>query len=313
MTKITWTVKDIPDLSGKVIIVTGGNSGLGYESVKAFAEKGVEVILACRDLTKGESAKSQIEAEGIAGKIVVMLLDLMDLESIKSFAHEFKTRYTKLDVLLNNAGIMMSPYFLTKNGFEGQMGTNHLGHFALTGLLLDLIIKTPKSRVINVSSAAHKSGKMDFDNLLFEGGKDYSRMGAYGRSKISNLLFTYELQRQFESHGLTTLAVAAHPGGSSTNLGRYFEGKLLHKILWPLIVLAIQPPAMGALPQIRAAVDPDVKGGQYWGPDGFKEVKGYPVLVQSNEASHNQEDARKLWEMSEKLTQVRYLFPIARM
>ena len=305
MKKENWTTANIPDLSGKVIIVTGGNSGLGYESIKAFAEKGAEVILATRSIEKGETAKQQIG--NVKGKIVVMQLDLMDFASVKSFADNFSKKYTRLDVLLNNAGIMTTPYFLTKDGLEAQNGTNHFGHFALTGQLFNLIKNTPDSRVVNVSSMAHKQGKMDFGNLLFENGKGYSPIKSYGRSKLLNLLFTYEMQRRIEAAGIKSISVAAHPGVSNTNLARFLEDKLIFKILKPMMMPFMQSQDMGALPQIRASVDLNVKGGEYYGPDGFNEMKGFPVLVQSNAASHNAEDARKLWEISEKITGVSFL------
>lgn len=303
MSKEKWTTSDIPDLSGKVIIVTGGNIGLGYESVKAFAEKGAEVILACRSIEKGDKAKAEIQKNGTKGKIVVMQLDLADLEGIKGFVKEFQSRYSRLDVLLNNAGIMTTPYFLTKDGFEGQMGTNHLGHYALTGSLMGLVISTSGSRVVNVSSSAHKAGKMDFDNLLFDKGEGYGPMKAYGRSKLSNLLFTYELQSFFETNKIDSLALAAHPGGSQTNLDQHVNKNWWFKVLRPLFYALTQSAAMGALPEIRASVDPEAKGGQYYGPD--KGMTGYPVVVKSNKASHNSEDAKKLWEESEKLTGVK--------
>jgi NAD(P)-dependent dehydrogenase (short-subunit alcohol dehydrogenase family) len=306
MSKEKWTTDNMPDLSGKIIIVTGGNSGLGYESVKAFAQKGAEVILASRSVENGEKARSEIEKTGISGKIYVMQLDLMELASIRRFASTYKEKYKRLDVLLNNAGIMTTPYFLTKDGFEAQMGTNHLGHFALTSHLLDLIKKTPGSRVVNVSSNAHKWGKMDFDNFLFEDGKGYSPMKSYSRSKLANLLFTYELQEQFENHHVDSIAIAAHPGSSQTNLVRFIDGKMIFKIFKPLLMLMTQNQEQGALPQIRASVDPNVKGAEYYGPNGFGEMKGLPVLVKSNTASHKREDAKKLWKISEKLTNVSF-------
>ncbi|RLD59485.1 MAG: short-chain dehydrogenase [Bacteroidetes bacterium] len=302
---MNWTIERISDLSGKVIIVTGGNSGLGYESVKAFAMKGADMVLASRSMEKGEEARAEILKDVPDGKIEVMQLDLGDLESVKNFASEFKLGHKKLDVLLNNAGIMMTPYFTTKDGFEAQLGTNHLGHFALTGLMMDVILKTQGARIVNVSSGAHKSGEMDFSNLQYEDGIGYKPMKAYGRSKLSNLLFTYELQRKLEAAKKDTISVAAHPGVAMTNLARHLEGKFLYKILTPFFKMMAQDQAMGALPQIRASVDPDVKGSEYYGPDGKKEYKGYPVLVPSNEASHNLEDAAKLWEESERLTGVK--------
>ena len=307
MKKEKWNWDHIPDLTGKIIIVTGGNSGLGYESVKALAEKGAKVILASRSMEKGEAAKSEIMQHKPIGKVLVMKLDLMDLSSITKFASDFKAKYDRLDVLMNNAGIMTTPYFLTKDGFEGQMGTNHLGHFALTGQLLELIVSTPGSRVVNVSSSGHKFGKMDFDNLLFENGKDYSPIKGYGRSKLANLLFTYELQRLFEQNGKESIAVASHPGSSKTNLGRYLEKKPWFRLLGPILYSFSQSSAMGALTQIRAAVDPDVRGKDYYGPyNGINEMTGYPVRVESNKASHNMEHATKLWEVSENLTGVSF-------
>ncbi len=304
--KENWTTKDISNLSGKTIIVTGGNSGLGFESVKVFAGKGAEVIMACRSLEKGGKAKTEILKNIPEGKIEVAELDLADLNSVHRFVKNFQQNHSRLDVLLNNAGIMTTPYFKTKDGFEGQLGTNHLGHFALTGLLLPVLEKTPKSRVVNVSSMAHKQGKMDFDNLLFENGKGYSPMKSYGRSKLANLLFTYELQRFFESNKTDCISVAAHPGVSQTDLFRYLDEKWYFRLVGPAFKAISQEGKMGALPQVRASVDPHVKGGEYYGPNGFMELKGYPVKVQSNSRSHNEEDAKKLWEVSEKLTGVKF-------
>jgi NAD(P)-dependent dehydrogenase (short-subunit alcohol dehydrogenase family) len=309
MGKDNWTTESIPDLSGKVIIVTGGNSGLGFASVKAFSAKGAHVVLASRSKQKGEKARLEIMRQNPEGKVEVAELDLADLASVRRFAEAYQQKHSRLDVLLNNAGIMTTPYFHTRDGFEGQMGTNHLGHFALTGLLLPVLQETPKSRVVNVSSMAHKGGKMDFDNLLFGLGKGYSPMKAYSRSKLANLLFTYELQRFFEDNGIDSMAIAAHPGVSQTDLFRSMEEKWYFRLVRPLFNAIIQDGETGALPQIRASVDPEVKGGEYYGPSGFYEMSGSPVRVQSNGASHNREDARKLWEVSEKLTEVELTAP----
>lgn len=306
MGKGKWDKTNIPSLTGKVIIVTGGNSGLGYESVKAFAEKGARVILASRSEEKGRKASDKISKDFAGADINVMRLDLTDLSSVESFAANFRTSYDSLDILLNNAGIMTTPYFTTRDGFEGQMGTNHLGHFALTGRLLDIIISSPGSRIVNVSSTAHKAGKMDFDNLLFKNGKAYSPMKAYARSKLANLLFTYELHRRLEAAGSDTVCLAAHPGLSVTGLMRYIDKNFFYKLLRPLMPLVAQSAAMGALPQIRAAVDPDARGGEYYGPGGFSGMKGYPVRLDSSAASHNMDDARKLWKLSEDLTGVKF-------
>jgi len=301
-----WTFDNIPDLQGKTIIVTGGNSGLGYESVKAFAQKGATVILACRNLEKGELAKSEIKQTEPNGQVEVMKIDLMDLASVKEFADQFNKMYSNLDVLLNNAGIMATPYFKTKDGFEAQLGTNHLGHFALTGLLLDRIKDTPGSRVVNVSSMAHKSGKIDFNDLMFEIDRKFKTMKAYGQSKLANLLFTYELQRYFEKNKIESISLAAHPGGSNTRLAGHLEESGFMKVVSKVLRGIMQSAAIGALPQIRASIDPNVKGGEYYGPGGIGEIAGYPVLVNSTPASHNIEDAKKLWDVSEKLTGVTY-------
>lgn len=302
-----WTVNDIPDLSGKVAIVTGANNGIGFESAKEFARKGAEVILACRSVEKGESAAAAIHAEIANAKLKPMVLELSSLKSVRAFADEFNAAYSRLDVLLNNAGIMMVPYSKTEDGFERQLGVNHLGHFALTGLLIDILLKTPNARVVNVSSNAHRFGELDFDDLMFDNEEAYTPMKAYGNSKLSNLLFTYEMQRRLDEKNADVIAVAAHPGISTTNLANHLAPALVMKLVMPLFGWMMQNAAMGTLPSIRAAVDPDVVGGQYYGPDGKNERKGYPVVVPSNEASHNEADARKLWEVSEQLTTVAYL------
>lgn len=302
-----WTFDQIPDLTGKRIIVTGGNSGLGYEAVKAFARKNANVVLAARSQTRGEEAKASIVKEFPKVDIEVKQLDLGDLGSIESFAEEYKTEFEQLDILLNNAGIMWCPYAKTKDGFESQMGVNHLGHYALTGKLLDLLKQTPKARVVNVSSLGHRNANIDLDNLLFEKG-GYTPTLAYFNSKLANLLFTYELQRKFEEHNLDIISVAAHPGGSATNLARHVETKLWFKLLKPLFIILAQSAEKGALPEIRASVDSDVKGAEYYGPKGFNEMGGYPILVKSVNESHNSSYAKRLWEMSEELTKVRYDF-----
>jgi NAD(P)-dependent dehydrogenase (short-subunit alcohol dehydrogenase family) len=199
---------------------------------------------------------------------------------------------------------MHTPYTKTADGFESQFGTNHLGHFALTGLLLDLIRSTPGARVVNISSIGHRSGIMDFENLMFENGKSYDRQAAYARSKLANLLFTYELQRYFEKHAIDALALAAHPGLSNTSLA---DHNWMVKILRPVLGMLVQNAAMGALPTLRAAVDPEAKNGQYYGPGGRNEFGGYPVVVHSNGASHNRADAEELWQVSEELTGIRFL------
>jgi NAD(P)-dependent dehydrogenase (short-subunit alcohol dehydrogenase family) len=301
-----WTTDNISDLSGKVIIVTGANSGIGFEAAKEFARKGAQTILACRSLDKAEIALEQIKAEIPDAPAEVKELDLADLASVRRFADEFQAEYDRLDVLANNAGIMMNPYSKTQDGFESQFGTNHLGHFALTGLLVDLLLDTPGSRVVNVSSNGHRFGSIDFDNLMYDNGDGYSPTRAYGRSKLANLLFTYELQRRYEATGADAIAVAAHPGGSSTNLGRHLEDRWYYGLYRRLEPVIAQSAAMGALPTLRAATDPSITGGQYFGPGGFMEQRGYPIIVTSSDASHDEDVARQLWQVSEELTGVTF-------
>ncbi len=303
-----YTLNDVPSLKEKIIIVTGGNSGLGYESVKAFAQKDAKVILACRNPEKGYQARDRIYKLTGKRNIEVMKLDLADLVSVNEFVNEFSAKYHRIDVLLNNAGIMSTPYGLTKDGFEQQMGVNHLGHFALTGFLFTILKNSPGARIVNVSSLAHKKGEMDFDNLLFQNGVNYDPWRAYRRSKLTNLLFTYELQRRAERHGLNLSAMAAHPGGSQTNLARHLDGGFMFKLMMPLAKLVIQSAARGAMPQIRAATDPNAQGGDFYGPDGWREIKGYPVKVEAAPQAHNEADAKKLWKASEKLTGVKFVF-----
>ncbi len=306
MLQSKWGFSNIPDLTAKVCIVTGGNSGLGYETVKAFALKGAEVVMACRSLDKGAVARQKIIQNIPEAKIHVYKLDLADLKSVESFAEQFKQKFDRLDILVNNAGIMMVPYNVTADGFESQLGTNHLGHFALTGRLLALIQKTPKCRVVNVSSLAHKQGKFDFDDLNYTNGKNYHRIRAYSRSKLANLLFTRELQKYFETKGIEAVAVSAHPGVSNTNLASHLEKNILFKIMKPLFYWFSQGADMGALPQIRAAVDLSVIGEEFFGPGGKRQMKGYPVLVQPQNSELTSENASKLWEVSSKITDVNY-------
>jgi NAD(P)-dependent dehydrogenase (short-subunit alcohol dehydrogenase family) len=300
-----WTLKDIPtSIQGKNVIVTGGNSGLGFETVKALASKGAVVATACRSVTKGEEARKKILQQYPDANIVVFELDLASLSSIRIFVSEYKKKFQTLDILFNNAGIMMPPYQLTQDGFESQIGINHLGHYALTAQLLDLIIKTPNARVVNTSSIAHKSADMDFKNFLYEGGKGYTPFKAYSRSKLCNLLFTYSLQKYFEKNSINAIAVAAHPGVSDTNLFNDVLPKTLFNILKLIASIFMQPASMGALPQLRAGTDLAVKGGQFYGPDGFNEMKGYPVLTKARNIAYNENMASQLWEESYRLTKV---------
>jgi NAD(P)-dependent dehydrogenase (short-subunit alcohol dehydrogenase family) len=299
-----WTKNDIPDQTGKVAIVTGANSGIGFEAAKELANKGAMTILACRDLDKADRAAIKIKDQNPFSHTYPINLDLANLKSVHQFTDHFREKYDRLDLLLNNAGIMMVPYGTTEDGFELQFGTNHLGHFALTGLLIDLIMKTPKSRVVNVSSGAHHSGRINFENLMYEKGTHYSASGAYNQSKLANLLFTYELQRRLADDQSGTIAVATHPGASNTCLGDHI---LTVKVLRHILGSKIQSAAMGALPSLRAATDPDVLGGQYYGPGEKNQTRGHPVVVSSSPASHDLSSAEKLWKVSEELTGIQYL------
>jgi len=296
-----WTLADMPDLSGKTILVTGANSGLGLESAKAFASKGAEVIMACRNTSKGEVARESILKENPSAKLDVVYLDLMDLNSIKETAQKVKSQYKKLDVLLNNAGIMTTPFFLTKDGYEAQFATNHLGHFALTSQLFDLIKSSPNARIVNVSSIAHKGGIINFGDVNYSNGTKYSPIEAYRRSKIANLYFTFALDRKIKEKKLDIKVLAAHPGVSNTNLGRHVENKWWYKLLFPVFKSMVQEPDMGALPQIRASVDESAQSTQYYGPDGFNKMKGHPVLVQASKDAYDINIAERLWNWSEEL------------
>ncbi len=297
MTK--WMFDNIPDLSKKTAIVTGANSGIGYEAARMLAAKGARVIMACRNTEKGEAAAQQIHSEFPEAALEVMALDLSDLSSVRAFAADFTGRYSALDMLCNNAGVMALPErYKTSDGFEMQFGTNHLGHFALTGLLLAVLQDTPDARVVTVSSGGHRMGKVEFDNLNAE--RVYKRWGAYGLSKLANLLFTYELQRRLESAGKDVIAVAAHPGYTATNLQA-------HSGLFSFLNnFLAQKQEMGALPTLYAATALDVRGGDYIGPDGLMEQRGYPKKVKSSEASHDEEVAARLWDVSEELTGVHF-------
>ena len=300
-----WTAEDIPDLTGKVVVVTGGNSGIGFGAVKAVARKGAETVIASRSPERGQAALDALKAEIPNARAELMLLDLTSLASVERFATEFSERYSRLDVLANNAGIMVIPYAKTEDGFERQVGTNHLGHFALTGRLLDVLVATPGARVVNVSSLAHKRAELDLDNLLYEKG-GYSEWGAYGRSKLLNMLFTYELQRRFERAGVDAHSLAAHPGFSASNLTGHMADRWHLRIALPIFNRLIQGPDMGALPTLRAGTDPEATGGQYFGPGRLNETTGHPVLVEASAEAHDEADGKRLWELSEELTDVRY-------
>ncbi len=299
-----WTTSDVPDQSGRVAVVTGANSGLGLETARELARAGASVVLAVRSLDRGKAAVDEIRGEQPDATVQLQELDLASLDSIRSAATEVRSKVDRIDLLINNAGVMYTPRQQTADGFEMQFGTNHLGHFAWTGQLLDLMLDTPGSRVVTVSSVGHRiRSKIDFDDLNAENG--YNRIAAYGRSKLANLLFTYELQRRLAEADAPTVALAAHPGGSNTELGRHVPGG---RFLTPLLTWMSQSAAMGALPTLRAATDPTASAGQYYGPGGFMETRGHPVVVESSDRSHEADTQQRLWAVSERLTGV--AFPI---
>ncbi len=288
-----WTAADIGEQHGRTFVVTGANSGLGAVVARELATAGARVVLACRDTAKGEAV-----AQDIGPNAEVRKLDLADLGSVRAFADSIE----QVDVLINNAGVMAVPFRRTVDGFEMQIGTNHLGHFALTGLLIDRVT----DRVVTMSSAAHAIGTLNLEDLNWED-RRYSRWRAYGQSKLANLLFTYELQRRFTAAGSPLKALAAHPGYSSTNLQSHTES-FLDSVMAIGNRIIGQRAEIGALPELHAATDPTVQGGSYLGPDGPLEVRGYPKRVGSNKKSKNVDDAHRLWELSEKLTGVTYPF-----
>ncbi len=305
--KDKWTSEDIPDQAGKTVIVTGGNSGLGYETVKALAAKRAHVILACRDTARGEAARDQIRQQTTEASIEVMPLDLASLDSVRHFAEAFKSNHDQLHLLINNAGVMATPHRTTADGFELQLGTNHLGHFALTGLLLEVLVKTPDSRVVTVTSMAEQMGRINFDDLMSE--KSYERWTAYAQSKLANVLFAYELQRKLEAANASTISLTAHPGVAATNLrGKLMtrETPLLHRVqgyFWEMISQSLEK---GVLPQLYAATGPNVEGGEFYAPDGFLQRAGYPKKTRSSGKSYDETLAQKLWAVSEELTGVVY-------
>jgi NAD(P)-dependent dehydrogenase (short-subunit alcohol dehydrogenase family) len=304
-----WSQKDIPDLSGKVIVVTGANSGLGLESARTFAAKGAVVIMAVRNLEKGEQARADILKEQPQASLALMKLDVGDLTSVRAFVDTFKASYDRLDVLLNNAGVMAIPRQETPDGFEMQLGVNHLGHFTLTGLLLDVISKTPKARVHNVSSSANFGGSIDFDDLMGE--KNYGRWKAYGQSKLANIFFTFELHKRLSAAGLDTITNSSHPGLVMGNLqansvaqsGTAAEG-LLYRIIGPLMA---QDVSMGVLPQLYGCTAKDARGGVFYGPRTLN-MRGYPAEKKANKQAYDAEALKRFWEVSEALTGLPYAF-----
>ena len=303
---VQWTVNDMPNLQGKIAIVTGANSGLGLETTRALAAKGAHVVMACRNLAKGREVQTLIATELPAATLDLAQLDLASLASVRAFAADFQQSHERLDLLFNNAGIMAIPRRETADGFEMQFGTNHLGHFALTGLLLSTLLATPGSRIITTTSVARSAGRIKLNDLQRQRG--YGRWEAYGQSKRANLLFAFELQRRLREAGSGTLSVAAHPGASNTNLqgtsatlsNARIEG-FLYAIAWPLIS---QSALMGTLPQLYAGTAPEISGGELVGPRG--NLRGYPQIDHRAQKEYDRSLAASLWEASVNITGVDY-------
>jgi len=295
-----WKSEMMKDQTGKVAIVTGANTGIGYHMANALASKGARVIMACRSEQKAQDAKKRILVEYPQAKVDVRILDLANLESTRIFAKKISSDYERLDLLINNAGVMIPPHSKTKDGFELQFGTNHLGHFALTGYLLSLLDMTQGSRIVTLSSIAHNPGIIDFDDLNSER-KRYNKWGAYSQSKIANLTFAIELERRLKTQGSQVISLASHPGYSNTDLQR-------HSILWQFLNLffAISP-KKGAAPTLFAATESEAKEHAYWGPIGLIEMRGWPGKAKINKKANDQDVAKRLWQVSEELTGVKYL------
>ena len=301
-----WTAAAIPDLSGRTAVVTGANAGIGLETARVLARHGAEVILACRNLDRAKRAADLIRAENGGASVATVRLDLASLASVRHAAEEIRSTWPRLALLINNAGGMEPPYERTEDGFELTLASNHLGHFALTGLVLDRLLVTPGSRIVTISSIGHMDGVISFDDLQSERG--YDPGAAYGQSKLANLLFTYELDRRLSAAGAPTIALGSHPGVVYTDLFRT-RSKLNQALLSPRLRIinfwAVQNVHMGALPALRAATDPSAQGGGYYGPRG-RFFTGYPEPVTSSARSHDVADQARLWQVSEELTGVCY-------
>ena len=303
-----WTAEQIPDQSGRKVIVTGANSGLGLATSAALARHGAHVVMACRDLAKGERARQQILAQAPDARVDLAALDLADLSSIAAFAAGEQAE-GPLDVLINNAGLMAPPRGETKDGFEMQLGTNHLGHFALTAQVIDRMTNVPDPRVVSVSSGMHRAGRMSFDDPMAK--RHYFRWSQYGRSKLANLLFAFELDRRLSAAGSPIKSVAAHPGYAATNLQSAAPPALDRAVMKVMNAVVAQSAESGALPQLYAATAPGVQSGEFYGPDGLGEMRGYPRQVSASGAARNAEDAARLWGLSEELTGVSFAVPAA--
>jgi NAD(P)-dependent dehydrogenase (short-subunit alcohol dehydrogenase family) len=299
-----WTAAEVPGQHGRTAVVTGASSGIGFETAMVLAQHGAATVLACRDASRGKEAADKIAAAVPEASVSVVRLDLASLASVTGAAAEIRSRCERLDLLINNAGVMMPPQGTTADGFELQFGTNHLGHFPLTGALLECLLPVPGSRVVTVSSNAHRLGSIGFSDLQWQR-RRYRRMGAYGQSKLANLMFAFELQRRLAAAGAATIALAAHPGSSDTALSRHLPG-IAQSMQGAMGAMFTQSAAMGALPTLRAATDPGARGGEYYGPDGPMNFKGYPVVVPSSARSRDVAAQRRLWEESERLSGTRF-------
>lgn len=301
---IPWNTEQIGNLKGKDVIITGGSSGIGLEAAKVLAVKGAAVTLAVRNVEKAKRIIQKFHSDNPDAAMTVMHLDLANLISIKDFADQYRSNHDHLNVLINNAGVMIPPYRKTKDGFESQFGTNHLGHFALTARLLPLLLVTPYSRIVITSSLAARKGEIYFDNL--DGSKGYERMNFYRQSKLANLLFAIELQHRLGQAGTSAISVACHPGISVSNIMSRGSGKETSRILKKMMRIVAQPARKGALPTLYAATYPELTGGEYIGPDGPGNRKGNPVLTSDASKLFNTELSEKLWKVSENLIGVKY-------
>lgn len=301
-----FDINSVPSQKGRISLVTGANAGLGYETALALAKLESTVILACRNPEKAENAKQRILNTVPTAQLDILIIDLSELASVRTAAEEFNKKYERLDLLINNAGVMIPPYTVTKDGFELQFAANHLGHFLFTGLILDTLLKTKNARIVSLSSIAHKDGKIHFDDLHWE--KKYSAIEAYNQSKLACIMYGFELQRRLEKAGhKDVMSVVAHPGVSITELARHIPSWLVTIMEYTIAPIFTHPPKEGALPTLMAALDSSVKGGEYFGPQGFNDMKGKPGRAFSTKLANDEVVAKQLWEVSEKLVGLSYL------
>ncbi len=294
-----WTIDNIESQAGKTVIVTGANAGIGFETARVLSLRGAHVVMACRNMEKGEMAVKRITGEKPSGSVELMPLDLSDFESIKQFAKAFRAKHKKIDILINNAGLMFPPFSKTKEGFEMQIGVNYIGHFLLTLLLIDMLTNIPGARIVTISSIAHRLGKIDFEN--FRGEKKYKSLREYNQSKLADLMFAVELNQRLQKTGSNAISLAAHPGVTKSDLQRYSG---LSGIMTGIVGMKA---SQGALPTLRAATDPNVQGGEYYGPHALNEIRGYPTnKCKVNPVVQDEGLRQELWSFTENLTGVKY-------